>query len=74
MLFAERLWARLAIGWAMGAAVSAGGVLLSFYLDLPTGAAIVATFGATLLVLAGLRWAFRRGAPGPVRQPAGLRS
>jgi zinc/manganese transport system permease protein len=74
MLFAERLWARLAIGWGMGAAVSAGGVLLSFYMDLPTGAAIVATFGATLLVLATLRWAFRRSAVQPVREPAGLRS
>jgi zinc/manganese transport system permease protein len=66
MLFAERLGTRLAIGWAMGAAVSAGGVLLSFYLDLPTGATIVATFGAALLVLAGLRWAFRRTAAQPV--------
>jgi zinc/manganese transport system permease protein len=75
MLFAERLWARLAIGWAMGAAVSAGGVLLSFYMDLPTGAAIVATFGATLLVLAGLRWAFRRSAaPQPALQATSSRS
>src|SRR5438477_10453420 len=49
MLFARRLWARLAIGWIMGAAVSAGGVALSFVLDLPTGATIVATFGASLL-------------------------
>ncbi|HEV2854402.1 MAG TPA: metal ABC transporter permease [Thermoanaerobaculia bacterium] len=58
MLFAERLWARLAIGWTMGAVVSAGGVALSFLMDLPTGAAIVATFGLTLLVLAGVRKAF----------------
>ncbi|HYX24700.1 MAG TPA: metal ABC transporter permease [Thermoanaerobaculia bacterium] len=58
MLFASRLGARLAIGWTMGALVSAGGVALSFLLDLPTGAAIVATFGLTLLVLAGVRKAF----------------
>jgi zinc/manganese transport system permease protein len=70
MLFAEKLGARLAIGWGMGAAVSAGGVLLSFYLDLPTGAAIVATFGGTLLVLAALRWAFRRTAARPVLAPS----
>ncbi|MEO8431918.1 MAG: metal ABC transporter permease [Acidobacteriota bacterium] len=60
MLFAERLGPRLAIGWTMGAIVSAAGVGLSFLLDLPTGAAIVATFGAALLVLAGYRRAFRR--------------
>jgi zinc/manganese transport system permease protein len=58
MLFAERLGPRLAIGWTMGALVSAGGVALSFLLDLPTGAAIVATFGLTLLLLAGVRKAF----------------
>ncbi len=55
MLFAERLGPRLAIGWSLGAAVSAGGVALSFLLDLPTGATIVATFGAMLVVLATLR-------------------
>jgi len=60
MLFAERLGARLAIGWIMGAAVSAGGVALSFLLDLPTGATIVATFGGTLLLLAGYRAMARR--------------
>ena len=60
MLFSERLGVRLAIGWAMGAAVSAGGVALSFVLDLPTGATIVATFGAALLILGGLRMAVRR--------------
>jgi zinc/manganese transport system permease protein len=62
MLFAERLGPRLAIGWTMGALVSAAGVFLSFQLDLPTGATIVATFGAALLVLAGYRRAFRRPA------------
>jgi len=62
MLFTERLGPRLAIGWTMGAIVSAAGVMLSFELDLPTGAAIVATFGAALLILAGYRRAFRRPA------------
>jgi zinc/manganese transport system permease protein len=60
MLFAERLGPRLAIGWAVGAAVSAGGVALSFVIDLPTGATIVATFGAVLLVLAAARAMMRR--------------
>jgi len=62
MLFSERLGVRLAIGWAMGAVVSAGGVMLSFVLDLPTGAAIVATFGAALLLVAAYRALFFRAA------------
>jgi len=64
MLFSARLGPRLAIGWTMGAAVSAAGVALSFELDLPTGATIVATFGATLLVIAGIWRVFRRGGAG----------
>jgi zinc/manganese transport system permease protein len=64
MLFSERLGARLAIGWTMGALVSAGGVALSFILDLPTGATIVGTFGAALLILAGVRRLVRRPAMG----------
>jgi zinc/manganese transport system permease protein len=58
MLFSARLGPRLAIGWTMGALVSAGGVALSFVLDLPTGATIVATFGLALLLLAGVRKVF----------------
>ncbi len=58
MLFSERLGIRLLIGWTMGVAVSAAGVALSFFLDLPTGAAIVVTFGATLVLMAGGRWVF----------------
>jgi len=60
MLFSERLSVRLAIGWSMGAVVSALGVALSFQLDLPTGAAIVATFGAALVLLAVVRVLVRR--------------
>jgi zinc/manganese transport system permease protein len=55
MLFSERLGPRLAIGWTMGAFVSAGGVALSYLWDLPTGATIVGTFGVVLLLLAGVR-------------------
>jgi zinc/manganese transport system permease protein len=61
MLFTERLGLRLAIGWGMGALVSAAGVTLSFLLDLPTGATIVSTFGAVLLLVA----AYRLVAPRP---------
>jgi zinc/manganese transport system permease protein len=60
MLFAERLGPRLAIGWTMGVVVSAFGVYLSYLWDLPTGATIVGTFGAALLIIAGYRRAFRR--------------
>jgi ABC-type Mn2+/Zn2+ transport system permease subunit len=59
MLFAKRLGPRLALGWSMGALVSAGGVALSYQLDLPTGATIVATFGLALLFLAGVKWTLR---------------
>src|SRR5512142_3238164 len=52
MLFAERIGARLAIGWTMGTVVSALGVYLSLKLDLPTGATIVCTFGLVLVLMA----------------------
>ncbi len=55
MLFAERVGPRLILGWSMGAGVSAAGVLLSYALDLPTGAAIVCTFGGALLIAAGVK-------------------
>ncbi len=60
MLFAERLGTRLAIGWSMGAIVTAAGVYLSFVWDLPTGATIVTSLGATLVLLAGVRALLKR--------------
>src|SRR5437588_11484 len=51
MLVADRVGPRLAIGWTMGTLVSALGVYFSVALDLPTGAAIVCTFGAVLVVM-----------------------
>src|SRR2546426_6375344 len=51
MLFADRIGARLALGWTMGALVSALGVYLSAQLDLPTGATIVCTFGSVLILM-----------------------
>ena len=65
MLFSERIGVRLAIGWTMGAIVSAIGVYLSFTADLPTGAAIVATFGAALLLMAAARALLRIGVHAP---------
>ena len=43
---------RLAMGWVLGAAVSAVGLWASFAWDLPTGAAIVASFGVLMAVVA----------------------
>ncbi|HKO56565.1 MAG TPA: metal ABC transporter permease [Thermoanaerobaculia bacterium] len=59
MLFAQSIGKRLAIGWTMGALVSALGILASFKLDLPTGATIVCTFGVALVVMA-LAWVVKR--------------
>src|SRR4051795_7978321 len=60
MLYAENIGPRLAIGWTMGTVVSALGVWLSLQLDLPTGAAIVCTFGLVLILMAAVRPLFRR--------------
>src|SRR5229473_1145581 len=51
MLFADSIGPRLAIGWTMGTLVSALGVYLSVWLDLPTGATIVCTFGSVLILM-----------------------
>jgi len=60
MLYAERIGPRLAIGWAMGTLVSGLGVYLSLQIDLPTGAAIVCTFGVALILMAVCRPLVRR--------------
>jgi zinc/manganese transport system permease protein len=52
MMYARSIGTRLAFGWTMGAIVSGLGVYFSFHFDLPTGATIVCTFGAALIVLA----------------------
>ena len=51
MLFADKIGRRLAIGWTMGTLVSALGVYFSVLMDLPTGATIVCTFGAVLILM-----------------------
>src|SRR5215204_5487528 len=63
MLFSSRIGPRLAIGWVMGTVVSMLGMYLSVLFDLPTGAAMVCTFGAALIVMAAAR-------PLVVRRPA----
>jgi zinc/manganese transport system permease protein len=61
MLFADRVGRRLAIGWTMGTLVSALGVYFSVLLDLPTGAAIVCTFGAVLVAMFLIHLVFFHG-------------
>src|SRR5437879_105000 len=61
MLFADRIGRRLAIGWTMGTLVSGLGVYFSVLLDLPTGAAIVCTFGAVLIVMFFVHMLFFHG-------------
>ena len=61
MLFADRIGRRLAFGWTMGTLVSALGVYFSVLLDLPTGAAIVCTFGAVLIVMFFVHMLFFHG-------------
>jgi zinc/manganese transport system permease protein len=55
MLWATRIGPRLAIGWIMGGLVSMLGMYFSVLFDLPTGAAIVCTFGLVLVIMALLR-------------------
>jgi zinc/manganese transport system permease protein len=72
MLFADRVGRRLAIGWTMGTLVSALGVYFSVLMDLPTGAAIVCTFGAVLVVMFFIHLFFFHGHKSPI--PEGGRS
>jgi zinc/manganese transport system permease protein len=60
MIYADRIGPRLAIGWTMGTVVSALGIYLSVKLDLPTGATMVCTFGAVLVLMALARPLFTR--------------
>ena len=60
IMFASSLARQLAIGWIVGTVTSAAGLAASFAFDLPTGAAMVCTFGAAMAV-AGLLYPFLRG-------------
>ena len=49
VLFAESVGGRLAVGWTVGTVVSAAGVSVSYWRDLPSGPTIVVCFGAFLI-------------------------
>lgn len=55
MLFFETLKARLLMGWALGVGTSILGIFLSYKLDMPTGASVVATFGGVLAGCLGIK-------------------
>ena len=59
MLVADTPQARLAVGWVVGVLVSVAGMLASYHFDLPTGAAVVTTFGVALALV--LAWNGIRG-------------
>lgn len=71
MLFADRIGRRLAIGWTMGTLVSALGVYFSVWLDLPTGATIVCTFGAVLIMMFSIHLLFFHGRKARTLEGAG---
>lgn len=52
VLLARTVARRLAAGWCTGIAVSCLGLYVSVVLDLPTGAAVVVTFGVVLVIIA----------------------
>lgn len=69
VLLARGTRARLAIGWLVGALASGAGLAASWNWDLPTGAAVVAAFGAAIAAVALLlglaRLAHRRASALP---------
>jgi zinc/manganese transport system permease protein len=62
VLFAATLPRQLAIGWIVGALASAAGLAASYAADLPTGAAMVCSFGAMLALAGIVKWLSRRSA------------
>ena len=51
VVLARRISFRLLIGWIISLIGGIGGLFLSYYWDFPSGAAIVCTFGALLIVI-----------------------
>lgn len=60
VMLAERWMSRLAIGWGIAVSASLIGLVASYLLDLPTGAAIVCACGLLLVLVSGVAVA-RRG-------------
>ncbi len=56
ILFADRVKTRLLIGWTVGFLGSVAGIMFSYFLDFPTGASVVCTFGGMLVALSFVKW------------------
>ena len=56
VLFSDTFKIRLIIGWSMGLAASLLGIIASVGFDMPTGAAIVCTFGLLLILLGVIKY------------------
>jgi zinc/manganese transport system permease protein len=55
VLLVEKISHRLWVGWGIGVLTSMMGIAASYFLDLPTGAAVVCAFGVVLLAVGILR-------------------
>jgi zinc/manganese transport system permease protein len=64
---ADRIGNRLLIGWVIALIGGVAGLFLSFWWDLPSGAAIVCTFGALLILISFIGLARRRFRSGAAR-------
>ena len=64
ILTAQRFGSRLAIGVVLSLIGGVSGLMISFYQDLPSGAAIVCVFGALLVLAAGVGFFVRPKAAG----------
>jgi len=64
---ATRISHRLLIGWMIAWLGGIAGLFLSFWWDLPSGAAIVCTFGAILILISFFAlWQHRRARSGAI--------
>jgi zinc/manganese transport system permease protein len=68
VIYASAPARQLAIGWITGTLASAAGLWLSFAFDLPTGAAMVCTFGVALAIAGLLSPLLRTGRAQAVRR------
>ena len=70
MMFFDTVARRLMAGWGFGLLASIGGLAASATWDLPTGAAVVATFGVLLLGCAAVYFVSHRNRAGKSAAPA----
>ncbi len=59
LLISNRVRTQLLVGWGLGVVVTSLGLCLAYVGDLSTGPAVIATYGATMLVVAAAVYIFR---------------